>query len=108
MENYFFDTEENEDDSNRGFKYYVLVIYDISENKRRVKLAKLMQSFGFRVQKSAFEAKLTEGKYQKLLSKLHMFVVDDDSVRVYKIRGKGAVTVIGKDDKVADEDVIII
>ena len=107
MENYFFDTEET---TKKGFAYYVLVIYDIEDNKKRLKLAKLMKSFGFRVQKSAFETNLTEGKYAKLISKLALFAADNtnDSIRVYKIRGDGAVTVFGKDDTEKVEDVIII
>ena len=105
MENYFFDTE---DSTEKGLKYYVLVIYDIAENKRRTKLAKTMKSFGFRVQKSAFEAHLSESKYNKLMSMLNPIVENEDSIRVYKIRGSGAVTVIGKEAVCENEDVIII
>ena len=105
MEEFFFDTEESSD---KGLKFYVLVIYDISSNRRRTKLAKLMKSFGFRVQKSSFEARLEERKYVKLLSELRLYVENEDSIRVYKIRGKGAVTVFGKDDTVVEEEVIII
>lgn len=106
MENYFFDTEG--DIENKGLKYYVLVIYDIIDNKRRRQLVKIVESFGFRVQKSAFEANLSPAKYEKLLLQLNIVPKDEDSIRVYKIRGKGAVTVIGKDETPEDEDVIII
>jgi CRISPR-associated protein Cas2 len=51
--------------------------------------------FGFRIQKSAFEAMLPPNKYEKLLKALPSFVTETDSVRVYKIRGEGAVTVFG-------------
>jgi len=107
MDEYLFDTEEFD---KKGLTYYVLVIYDITSNKRRTRLAKLMKSFGFRVQKSAFEAHLQDNKYKKLLNALNPFVKeeDGDSIRVYKIRGKGAVTVLGKDDSAEEEDVIII
>lgn len=89
-------------------KLFVLVIYDIIENKKRLKLAKMLNGFGFRIQKSAFEAMLTRQKYEKLLDKLRPFVAEGDSIRVYKIRGEGAITVFGKDDSVADEEVIIV
>lgn len=56
MENYFWNTEEN----NYSKKLFVLVIYDIIDNKRRVKFAKEMSGYGFRVQKSAFEALIEE------------------------------------------------
>ena len=52
MENYFWNTAEN----NYSKKLFVLIIYDIVDNKRRVRFAKKMSGYGFRVQKSAFEA----------------------------------------------------
>ena len=105
MDDYLFDTELTE---KKGLKYYVLIIYDIVDDKRRRALVKLMKSFGFRVQKSAFEAHLSESKYNKMMSKITPIAKEDDSIRVYKIRGKGAITVIGKDDTAENEDVIII
>ena len=53
-ENYFFDIEEKPDND----KVFVLIIYDIVDNKRRLKLAKFLAGYGFRVQKSAFEAEI--------------------------------------------------
>ena len=41
-------------------KYVVLIIYDIVNNKQRVKMANLLSSYGTRVQKSAFEARLSK------------------------------------------------
>ena len=36
-------------------RYIVLVIYDISENRRRARMVKCLERYGVRVQKSAFE-----------------------------------------------------
>ena len=48
MEDYFFSTvEENTQEK----KAYVLIIYDIVDNAKRVRLAKFLQGYGFRVQK---------------------------------------------------------
>lgn len=46
-------------------KYIVLLIYDIVDNNHRLKVSKYLSKFGNRVQKSAFEAKLTKSKYKK-------------------------------------------
>ena len=46
MENYFWNTEQI---SNKK-KIYILVIYDIVDNKKRVAFAKKMNGYGFRVQ----------------------------------------------------------
>lgn len=103
-ENYFFDIP----DSVENDKVYVLVIYDIVENKKRVKLSKLLQGYGFRIQKSAFEAVITKKKYKKLLKELMPFGNADDSIRVYKIIGKGQITNIGKSMETEQEDIILI
>jgi CRISPR-associated protein Cas2 len=103
---YDFDTEGER--PGKAGKYFVLVIYDIIDNKKRTKLAKVLMGFGFRIQKSAFEAMLPPNKYEKMLKELRPFVAGADSIRVYKIRGAGAVTVFGKDDSVTNEEVIVI
>ena len=74
-ENYFFDIEEKPDND----KVFVLIIYDIVDNKRRLKLAKFLAGYGFRVQKSAFEAvntfllilrRMTVSRFIRLLEKV--------------------------------------
>ena len=85
-----------------------LIIYDIIDNKRRLKLAKYLNGYGFRVQKSSFEAKLTKSKYNQMINGIGKYATNEDSIRIYKIIGKGQVTVLGKDYKIDDEEVIII
>ena len=105
MEDYFFETE-SEAESDRVF---VLIIYDIIDNKKRNKLAKMLLGYGFRIQKSAFEASIREAKYRKLLRELEPYCSEEDSIRVYKIIGKGQITSFGS--KVQDcsvEDVILV
>lgn len=104
MENYFFDTEEEVKDT----RVYVLIIYDIIDNKRRLKLSKYLSGYGFRVQKSSFEAKLTKSKYEKMLSEIGRYADKTDSIRIYKIVGRGQVTVIGKDDEFEGDDEVIV
>ena len=66
-------------------KYVVVIIYDISEDKQRLKMAKFLNSYGHRVQKSAFEACLTEKQYDNFITKLEKRVNKDDNVRIYKL-----------------------
>ena len=93
MEDYFFSTvEENTQEK----KAYVLIIYDIVDNAKRVRLAKFLQGYGFRVQKSAFEALISFSLYNKLLREIGVYVDEEDSIRIYKIVGQGQVTILGK------------
>ena len=89
-------------------KVLVLIIYDIVDNKKRVKLSRYLQGYGFRVQKSAFEALLSHQQYAEMLGGLEQYVEYTDSIRVYKITGHSEVTVIGANKDYACEEVIII
>ncbi len=65
-----------------------LVIYDIPCDKRRRKVAALLEGYGQRVQYSAFECVLSVSKYQELLGRLRGRVkVAEDSVRIYPLSG---------------------
>lgn len=103
-ENYFFDIEENPNND----KVFVLIIYDIINNKTRTKLSKLLLGYGFRIQKSAFEAVITKRKYKELLERLPAFAGEEDSIRIYKIVGKGQVITFGKEAEETVEDVVVI
>ena len=49
----------------------VIVSYDISEDKRRTKIHKILKSYGQWVQYSIFECQLTDTQYAKLRSRLN-------------------------------------
>jgi CRISPR-associated protein Cas2 len=89
-------------------QYIVLVIYDIVANKQRYKVAKLLDKYGIRVQKSCFEAKLNRKQYNKLISELKATLKADDNVRVYKIHGNEEITTFGSKKYEDIEDVIIV
>ncbi len=89
-------------------KVYILVIYDVVNDKKRNKLAKLLKGYGFRIQKSAFEAKISASKYRKLIKELEVFWHTGDCIRVYKLVGDGQVITIGKPRVNVDIDDVII
>ncbi|HAJ73900.1 MAG TPA: CRISPR-associated endonuclease Cas2 [Lachnospiraceae bacterium] len=106
MENYFWNTEENIQNDK---KLYVLIIYDIVDNKKRTRFAKMMNGYGFRVQKSAFEAMISQKLYKKLLDEIPKYMnPKEDSVRVYKMQGRGEVKIYGVNASPVVEDVIIL
>lgn len=87
-------------------KMFVLVIYDISDNRRRASLAEILAGFGYRVQESAFEAMLTKGQLAKLVARIDRFAIDCDNIRIYKIRGVAAVTFYGRGRLVSAEEFV--
>lgn len=65
--------------------FYVLA-YDIASDKRRAKIARLMESLGERVQGSVFEAHLTREELQKVLKRsLKVLNEQEDSLRIYSL-----------------------
>ena len=100
-EDYYFriDDELSED------KAFVLIIYDIISNKSRNKFL----GYGFRIQKSAFEAVISKDKLIKLLAEIPRYINEnEDSVRLYQIKGKGNVTTWGKNENYDVNEVIIL
>ena len=105
MENYFFETDPIQPTK----KIYILIIYDIINNKRRARFAKMMESYGMRVQKSCFEAYLSESLYRKVLDEIPNHIDEaEDSIRVYRMIGSGEVSLFGKNVEPKVEDIIII
>ena len=104
MAEYSWDTEIE-----RNKKVYVLVIYDIVNDKRRTRMVKCLNGYGFRVQKSAFEAKIDAGVYRRLLDKIPTLInKEEDSVRVYKIIGSGEVSLFGVNTEIEAANFMII
>ena len=64
--------------------YTILIIYDITDNKRRNRMAKFLEGYGVRVQKSAFETHLTKMRYIIMLRRAEKIIDDEtDSLRTY-------------------------
>lgn len=103
-ENYIFNTLAPEMEQ----KSLILVIYDIADNKRRSKLVKILESYGFRVQKSAFEARLSDKQYQNLLERIENFALEEDNIRTYKINGQGEIRSFGIMHEPLENEVIIL
>jgi len=93
-------------ENSEGIKYIVLIIYDITDDKHRRNLVKILSSFGIRVQKSAFEARLNKRQYNKLLSKLDKYY-RDDNIRIYRLQEYEEVKVYGTEDYSAEEVIVI-
>ena len=94
-------------ENSEGIKYIVLIIYDISDDKHRRNLVKILSSVGLRVQKSAFEGRLNKRQYNKLLSKIDKYYKDGDNIRIYRLQEYEEVKVYGTRNY-ADEEIIVI
>jgi len=64
---------------------FVVVCYDIPDDRRRARAGKVLEGFGGRVQKSVFECNLKDEQVKKLKDKLSRVIRDDDSLRYYHL-----------------------
>lgn len=88
-----------------------LVTYDIRDDKRRNKIANLLQDYGQRVQYSVFEIWLDATGLKDVQTQLrHLLDEGEDNVRLYQLCAlcRGRVQVIGAGDVPQPPRTIII
>lgn len=88
-------------------RYLLLVIYDIVDNKRRTQFVKYVSSYGFRVQKSCFEALIDKSKYRRFIDGIKPYVRVTDSIRVYRIRSRNDIISFGELISYMEEEFIV-
>jgi len=71
--------------SGDGMKKFVVIAYDIEDDKRRRQVSKLLEAVGIRVNKSVFECLLAESRLVKLQGHIARKTVRGDSVLYYPL-----------------------
>lgn len=70
-------------------RYFVVICYDIYDNKRRRNFVKFASRYALRVQRSVFEGELSKNKYEDLISKVVYHIADEDNVSYSPCLGCG-------------------
>jgi CRISPR-associated protein Cas2 len=66
--------------------HFIVISYDIPDDKRRTKVSKLLQDYGERVQYSVFECRLRLQDFQRLQERLKpLLVTAEDDVRFFHL-----------------------
>ncbi len=87
-----------------------IVSYDITDDRKRNRLSKIMLNFGARVQYSVFECNMDNELFEKMTKRIEKIISNEDSVRVYTLcaKCKGVVKIFGRGNLTKDEDVYIL
>jgi len=65
---------------------YIVVSYDIPDDRRRTRICKLLKGYGEHVQESVFDCDLRPADYRKLRERLQRHIKpDEDNVRFYSL-----------------------
>ena len=68
---------------------FVVVAYDIADDRRRNRVASELENFGSRVQFSVFECHLSRSQFKDLQSRLALLIVEEaDRVCYYRLCDK--------------------
>jgi len=89
---------------------YIVISYDVPDDKRRTKIHKILKSYGQWMQYSVFECNLTATQYAKLRSRLSKVIkAEQDSIRFYFLCGccQAKVERIGG-EKIRDETIFFV
>jgi CRISPR-associated protein Cas2 len=88
-----------------------LICYDIVNNHRRNKVAKLLETYGLRVQKSVFECVLDDKQYEYLSKCLFRLLNKrEDQIRFYPLSAhvRNKVVVLGMQSAFSVDDAAFI
>jgi CRISPR-associated protein Cas2 len=66
-------------------KQFIVVSYDISDDRRRTKVMKTLKNFGAHIQYSVFECRLQPKEFAELKHKLSRLISKQDTLRFYFI-----------------------
>jgi len=90
---------------------FVVVSYDVVEDKKRTQIAKVLKNYGERVQKSVFECRVDDQQFIRMKQSLEKIMdMNEDSVRFYFLC-KGCIERIeisGWGTVVEDQNLIIV
>ena len=92
-------TQEQVGPTPRKMRNWMLVSYDIPDDKRRTKVMKTLYGYGRRVQYSVFECELRPADLDGLKTRLRRLIASDtDDVRFYQLCETclGKTTMLGK------------
>jgi CRISPR-associated protein Cas2 len=90
---------------------FIVVAYDIVEDAKRNRLAKVLTNFGVRVQKSVFECEIDDRQYLRMKAAIEKEIDPEwDSVRYYFLcrKCRENIQVSGLGSVLDDEEVIIV
>lgn len=82
----------------RGIYDYA-VVYDISCDRERSRIDRVLKNFGFRIQKSVFECRLTRKGRDELIGKLEELDVQTGFIKLYRLEYASKKLTIGVQEK---------
>lgn len=90
---------------------FIIVSYDMPDNKRRNRVAKALKGYGFRVQESVFECHVDQREFGDMRKEIEALIdKNEDSIRYYQLCAgcQSKVQVVGIGEVTEEEEVIVV
>jgi len=90
---------------------FIVVSYDIVDDRTRNKISKTMLDFGTRIQYSVFECNLNKAQIKEMVRRLkELLNEEEDSIRIYYLCDQclKKTDLLGKGELTEDKDIYII
>lgn len=81
-----------------------IAAYDISDDQERTRVSKVLEGYGFRVQKSLFECRLTKTNRSQLKERLENIGLQSGNVFIYRLTDHSKRVVVGRPMEYVEED----
>jgi CRISPR-associated protein Cas2 len=81
-----------------------IIAYDIKDDKERNRVSKVLSGYGFRVQKSVFECRLTRSSLAKINTKLEELEICTGCILIYRLNQNAKRLKIGECPGIRDEE----
>lgn len=75
------------------------VVYDITSDRERNRVDRILKGFGFRIQKSVFECRLNKRSKLELIDKLSKLNIKTGFIKVYRLEWTTKTITIGEPKK---------
>lgn len=83
----------------------IMICYDVADNRRRNKIARLLEGWGERVQDSVFECHVTPAQQRRIINDIAKLIdAEEDKVRYYALcnKDRGKLQVLGNGSATQD------
>jgi CRISPR-associated protein Cas2 len=85
-----------------------VVAYDVSDDRERVKVDKVLAGYGFRAQRSVYVVEVNKSGFRQLEGSLTSLRIETGGIAIWRIQTVSSPVFIGKPPMSPDDEIVFI
>ncbi|MBL7915063.1 MAG: CRISPR-associated endonuclease Cas2 [Bacteroidia bacterium] len=81
-----------------------LVVYDITNDKERNATDKVISGYGFRIQKSVFQCRISKSQLRNLIKEIEKLNIQTGNIRIFKLDANAKKVTFGNPSDTFDKE----